>query len=262
MVRDPEFDDPRNPYAAPKSDPRLPGRGAYMSPAGPARIRFGAIGQAWGLAMQRWGTWALIMLVFNLCVGGASLPAEFGRMIHHGGMLNRANPPDGTDLVLEFVGLLLQLVVQAFLMSGIYRVACRQVRGEPFSVGDMFSAGDVYWPFLGGMALYGLAMMAGLLLCVIPGFIVLGRLIFVQPLIAEGRLSPWEAISASWNALGGQTLAAIGFVIATTIVSASGFLLCCVGVLVTAPVHFLSIAVLFHDFFARKPTAAEWMEPA
>ena len=94
------------------------------------------------------------------------------------------------------------------------------------------------------------------MLCVIPGVIVSGLLMFVIPLVVIARQPATVAIGQSWKALLPQWLTAAAFHFVLVLLSGSGFLLCCVGILFTAPLYSLSIAILYHEFFStsREPT--------
>ena len=60
----------------------------------------------------------------------------------------------------------------------------------------------------------------------------------------------------SWRILSPQWLTATVFHLVLSVVSGSGFLLCCIGILFTGPLYSLSIAILFHEFFYAVPPPA------
>jgi len=215
-----------------------------------ALVRFSAIGEAWGLFLERWPMWVLTVLIvlFVNSVFGGLVFSAFGFKHHHRPWpfwIGLSRP----GLAVHFV---VSTVVIGLLLGGMYRMACLQIRGRPVGVATLFSVVDVLPQLLLGLVLYALAAYAGFCLLVLPGFIVLGVLMFTLPLIVDGGLDAPEALGQSWRALKGQWLVAAVFHAVAVFVAWMG--VCCagVGLLLTAPLYCLSIAVLYRDFFVLK----------
>lgn len=227
-MRDPEF------------DAREPGRRWPL-------VRLGAIGEAWGLMQERWGTWALTTLVVILA--NAAVSGVFARVFgvrFAGGVGGfRWGAPRGATAI----SLVLSAIITGFFVGGMFRMACRQVRGQAIRLEDVFSVVDVLGELALGSALYALAVSVASLFCFLPALIVHGLLMFTLPLIVDAGLPAPAAIGGSWNALKGQWLMASVFHLVVSFFSGIGSCLCCVGLLVTAPLYVLSIAVLYRDFF-------------
>lgn len=226
------------------------GGGSYR-PSGPAQIRFDVIGEAWQLLKPNMGVWIPTFLIYAVIIGVVS-----GITSTMAGAGARAPQPGenpfaggGGNPVVLVVGNLLQFVVNTFLTGGLYRMAINQVRGRAVSIGDMFNAGDVLPALLGASILTALATFVGFLLCIIPGLLIAGGLMFTIPLVVDQRLGALEAMSTSWNTLKSQVFMAFLFLFVVGIVASLGLLLCFVGVLITAPIGILSIALLYRDFF-------------
>jgi uncharacterized membrane protein len=151
--------------------------------------------------------------------------------------------------LMMLINQVLNTVVSAFFMGGIYRMAVNQVRGQAVSVGDMFSATDVFPAVLIASILTNIAIMIGLLLCIIPGLFVAGALMFTLPLIVDRRLSAIDAMSTSFNTLKGQAFSAFTFALVVGLVILAGALACGLGVLVTMPIGLVAVALLYRDFF-------------
>jgi hypothetical protein len=214
------------------------------------RVRFSAIGEAWEFLQARWPLWVLTVLIVltgNWVLGGMVFSA-FG-----------IKKPDGTWpfwIGLSRPGLALQFglstVVNGVFLGGMFRMACRQIRGRGVGVGDLFSILDVLPQLFLGSVLYALATYAGFCVFVLPGFIVAGILMFTIPLIVDGGLDATDALGQSWRALKGQWLVAAVFHAAAGFVAWMGLCFCGVGFLLTAPLYCMSIAVLYRDFFMVK----------
>jgi hypothetical protein len=266
----PPFEDVENPYAAPKSGPLKPPREPYGAPgdyvfvaeAVPARVRLDAISEAWRVLSGNRGTWAGMTLLFMVVTYGIAFGSLALQFAIEGGppAPGQIRQGSGLSALVNLVAQLLQLLASAYLSAGMFRAACRQVRGEPVRAGDIFNAGDVLGSTLWGMILMGLSIMGGLLLLIIPGLLVAGRLMFVLPLIADRRMAGGEALRASWGALRGQSWMSFFLLFASGLISGIGILLCCIGLLLTAPLYYLSIAIVYHDFFYTRKAAGPWDE--
>lgn len=256
-----DFDE-QNPYAAPKVDRGQVTGGVRVGSAGPAEVRFGRISDAFKVAAERQGTWALIILVFLILSYAINFGIAFAVQgvtvaLMGGNEANADNPAAVIGvLFLMVLQFLAQVVVGAYFTAGLYKTATKQIRGGSISVGDLFSGGDVTGQMV--VATIGVAVLTliGFLLLIIPGFIVIGRLILTYPLVADGRLKATDAMKASWNALRGQTFKALVFNLLAGLVAALGLLLLIIGYLITGPVYFIAISLVYADFFLNKPAAA------
>src|SRR4051794_6692568 len=104
-------------------------------------VRFGAIGEAWGLLLRRWPMWTLavvIVLVCNSVLSGLVF-ALFGvRRMGGLGPFWMGLSPGGS--ALQFV---LTTVLVGIFLGGMFRMACGQVRGREVGVEALFSVADV-----------------------------------------------------------------------------------------------------------------------
>lgn len=265
MQPEPDFDDHENPYSAPRSDIRPESAGRDVGPPARAEVRFEVIGQAWDLFKAQMSVWlpvALIALAINF---GISMVSNVATQLI-AGALQSARADDAVVavvMVLTFlVSMLVSLIVQSFVTAGMFRVACKQVRGEMIAVNDMFQATDVIPSVILASILVGLATLGGALFCIIPGLLIAGRLMFTMPLVADGRQTAVQAMKTSWRALEGQTWISMAFVLIVGIVSQVGACACLIGLLFTMPLYFLAIALLYRDFFPGKAKPVDpWLEP-
>src|SRR5262245_40582286 len=217
-------------------------------------LRFNVIGDAWRLYQRRWWTWSLAMLIVLIAnsVLGSALFALFGER-WPGGRGGFRLPPSPHDSALHYVG---TVVVGGFFLGVMIRMASHQIVGRTPRIEDLFSVVDVGFNLLAGAVFYGAATFLGSMLCVIPGFIVSGLLMFTLPLIVIARKPATDAVAESWRVLAPQWLTATVFHLVLSLVSGMGILFCCVGILFTGPLYSLSIALLFHEFY--EPTASPY----
>ena len=223
--------------------------------AGP-RLRFGAIGVAFGLLGQQMGTWVLAALVVaagNAAVGpllGLSIGGQFGLRVQFGGgfPITLGHRPGATQVVLS-------ALVYGLSLGAMTRMACLQVRGRRIRLADLFGVGDCLVELAFASALIGLATLAGFACLVLPGFVIPALLMFALPLVVDARLTALAALRRSWGALKGEWLTATAFHLVLALVAGSGALYCGLGIVFTAPLYSLTIAVLYAETFLDKGSA-------
>ena len=167
-------------------------------------------------------------------------------------------PPVGA-LIFGFGGLLAGMLVGFvflyYLTAGMKRTAVKQLRGEPIAVRDIFSAGDVFWPYLGTNLLFGLiivvVMLVGLVLCIVPGLVggllVGGMLMFAAPLVVEKRIGVTEALRESWDVTKPHMWMYAVWYLVITLIGSVGSYLCYIGMAATWPIYILGVMISYRD---------------
>jgi len=257
-----------NPYAAPETSlkpERLAlgsgdvGNAPVAGPNPNAVIRFDAIREAWRLFTDQPGTWVLLILTYGVIWYGSLFTlAIVNAVVSPLVGPNARNDSIASGMMLIFVQVILQFAnyaLQALLVGGLFQTAVNQVRGLPIGVGDLFKASGMRtWQTMFVVRLIvGLATFGGAILFLLPGLFFSARLMFAQPLVADGKLSTFEAIGMSWRATRGQWGIGMAFVVAMYATSIFGAIGLGIGLLVTLPLWPLSIAVLYRDFFLTNP---------
>jgi uncharacterized membrane protein len=221
-------------------------------------VRFNVIGDAWRLYRRHWDVWTLAMLI--VLIGSSVVMSVVLAILGvnwPGGRGGFRLPVPPAAAAIQYVA---SAVIGGCFLGGMIRMASNQVRGRVPRIEDLISVTDVWLDLLLSALTYGVATFLGEMLCVIPGLIVSGLLMFAIPLVVEARLPAAGAILQSWNALKSQWLTATVFHLVLFLLSGSGVLLCCIGILITGPLYSLSIAILYHEFFPAPPAAA-WNKP-
>ncbi|RYG75436.1 hypothetical protein EON80_00690 [bacterium] len=233
---------PQNPYSGFPSpnDPIPPyggGNPGGVPPRGP-EISFDAISQAWTVFQSGMGTYigaAVVLILFSAVFQG----------------LQTALTPRGSNefsALPLFVGLIGGLVNQ-FFGAGFLRMAINHLKTGHVDFGDMLSVGDVYLNIIIAAILVGIATTLGICFCIIPGLLLSGLFMFVNPLIVDRKMSAIDAMTASFNTLKPQMWMAMLFIIVVGMVVFLGICACFVGLLVTIPVGVLSVAITYRNFF-------------
>ena len=220
---------------------------------GPPKIRFEVISEAWQLFNQQMKTWVLAILIFVLAI---FIPeAVMGvLMMVSGGMGAMLGNHGGSAIALLGMGLsmivggLLIAVVVAVVMGGLFRMAIKQVRGEPIELSDLWSVTDVWMQLVLAGLLMGVAILVGSLACGVGAYIVGGLLMFMIPLIVDKKMTAMEAATLSWNTLKPEWLMAAVLYFVINFVAGIGGVLFGIGMLFTYPLLFLGIALTYRDF--------------
>jgi len=143
----------------------------------------------------------------------------------------------------------LSILATAYLSAGMYRCAFMQLRGEKISTADLFSGGDKLGKMIVASVLVAFFSFLGMVLCIIPAFIVAGALFFTIPLIVERDLGPIEAMQASREATSGDLWMFVLFAFLVGLIHQAGAYLCYIGLLVTMPLQYTITAIAFRDCF-------------
>ncbi len=223
----------------------------------PARVRFDAIGQAWRLFLADAGTWIVASFIALVIIIGVAVAASVVASLFTGAADALTPGMDPAAMVARLSSsVITQLFVGVFTTvavlvatAGFYRMAFRRMRGEQINAGELLNVGDVFPQLLVAGVLVHIIVSIGTLLCIVPGIIAAGLLMFTVPLIVERQMDAVSAISTSFRALGGDAVMAVVFYVVLTLISSAGILACCVGLLVTFPLYFLGVAFIYRDFF-------------
>ena len=248
---------------------------AYGGPPGgagyqpPGRVNFGWIGESFNLFKANPSVWlvaalmALLPVLVGFVIGGALgaasvlHPSATGTNPFGGG----TNPFGGgagafaspLPPALNFGIRVVTALYTAWLYSGIFQVAVKQVRGEMISTGDIFSGGPMVWRMLGFNIIYGLAVFIGTLFCFVPGFLLGGLLFPGYALIADGE-SVGNAVSRSFDAMKQDMWNAAAFVLIMGLLVAVSIIPCGLGLFVTLPMFFLTSALAYRDMVGMPGT--------
>lgn len=231
------------------------GGGAPMSSGygQPPKIRFEVISEAWQLFTQQMKTWVIAMVIFVVVMMVPGM--VMGVVMVGSGVLGSAMGDHGGGVVALLglgvgmvVGGLLLAVVATLLMGGLYRMAIKQIRGEPIELSDLWSITDVWMNLVGAGLLIGAAMVVGAMACIVPMYIVGGLLMLTIPLIVDKKMGVMEAATLSWNTLKQEWLMAAVLYFVLNFVAGLGAMALYIGMLFTYPLLFLGTALVYRDF--------------
>jgi uncharacterized membrane protein len=107
-----------------------------------------------------------------------------------------------------------------------------------------------------GKLLYGVMVMVGLLLLIIPGFIVAYMFLYVGYLVVDRQLGPIEALQESRVVTSGVKLDLFLFSLVVGVMNVIGAICLLVGLFVTIPVTLMASAYVYRRLSPRTAGAA------
>ena len=222
-----------------------------MEETGGHSVQWGKwIGEGWQMFVDDVAGWVVRMLVLLLIIIIPILPIYAilfaGQII--AGTGEEPKFPPFVFILMPFLALLM-LLATALAYAGGYRAAFRQLRGESTPVGQLFASGHTVFRVIGAAALISLIVMAGFLLCIVPGYIALGRLHYAIPLVVETDIGIVDALRTSWHATRSHWVQFTLFSIVVQLIAQLGSAICGVGLLFTFPLFFTITVVSYRDMF-------------
>lgn len=130
-------------------------------------------------------------------------------------------------------------------LSGMMHAARKARSGQPVVISDLFQGFERFGPVLGANLIANLAATLGFMFCILPGYIIGSQFMYLVPLVACKGVSIGEGITLSRQKAKNQAVNHFFFFFLVSLISLSGIILCGVGVLVTAPVFPLAIAIAY-----------------
>ena len=222
-------------------------------PPGPPTVRFGAIGDAWNLIQQDFGVYSIasLILVVLSILGYYALEIPLERFLpvnYHNMWIpyDLANPAFWGWWLVIFVA---SRIIPFFLGAGYFSLCIKRLRGERISVWQVFSG---FKPFF-GMLVAGIITLTleagGCLLFLLPGMFIVGVLAFVPQIMMDQKTGPAEAMRMSFMALKRDWALMWLLAYVVSIIAFAGTLACGVGVVFTAPLYYMVLAIHYHAYF-------------
>jgi len=149
---------------------------------------------------------------------------------------------------------LISAVVSLYLSYMWIRLSMNIVDKKVFNLfsKDVIPSGSQLWNFIKTSILYGLCVLGGFILLVIPGFYVAGRLVFAIYISVEKNQGARASIKESWNMTkeNGWKLFWKTFVIGLFI--ALGFVALLIGLFITYAIGFMLMIMMYREFLKFK----------
>lgn len=248
-----------NPYAPPVTAPgellaRRENDDLVEIPPGSVQLDVMAcVKRAWRLTTQHFG----IIFLTGLAYFGISLGLGFVE-----GMLGaflmtpeqRSNPFSFNPAMLpvQIVGALIRIG----LAAGLTRVSLNLCAGRDVSPSQLFGEFGKLLKMAGGMILFYIMLVIGLVLLIVPGIIVGVRFSYFMTAIIDRNMGPIEALKYSWNLTRGNVVNLIGLWFMLLLMLLAGVIALLVGLVFAIPVVTLSVTLAYR-YLQYGPPALE-----
>lgn len=208
----------------------------------PKRVNFGWLGESWGLFRENAGLWIFAILI------GAYAPLIFNAFVFGAWHLTTHGAHDFVHISrgLETGVSLLTLAYVTFIWSGIFRMAVKQVSGEPIAFSDVFSGASNFPSMLAFLIVSYLLIVVGSFMVIIPGILAAGLLLPGFAMVASGE-PVGSAIQKSFAAMWPERLMAMAFAFGLGLIVWLSSLVFALGPLVTLSMYAIVSALAYRD---------------
>lgn len=242
-----------NPYAAPQTPISLPsaapsslGMGGEIVPGSDPIVPTECVRRGFDLTKRHFPTILLVGVVYfaismalSMVMGAIQGVGEAGSIrFENGEVVQTPASP-----VMVGVSILLQIinqVVSIYLGLGLTRVALNLLSGAPVAVGQLFGEGDKLLRGIGGGILFGLMVVVGLVLLIVPGIYLALRYGQYMVALVDKNLPLMEAFRYSSSLTTNNRLNLFWLALLGMLITLAGLLACGVGLIFAGPVAWLS----------------------
>ncbi|MDQ1250135.1 MAG: hypothetical protein QG597_4514 [Actinomycetota bacterium] len=154
------------------------------------------------------------------------------------------------SLIISIVFWVLTVLAQIGLINASLKIT----RGERPAFSDLWTP-QHFWQFIFVSILYGLAVGFGLLLCLIPGLLVIWGWQFAQYSALNSGPGVFASFGESWRMVMANKGPAVVTLLVLFVASLITLITCGIGALVVAPFSTLFMANMFRQF-RKEPVAA------
>ena len=150
---------------------------------------------------------------------------------------------------IPFVGAVASLAVSTPLLMGNFLVSAKLLQGQTPEFRDFFSGFQFLVPLLLLSLVAGTFIAIGTILLVIPGVYLAVAYLFATYLVIDRGLEFWPAMELSRHTVNPRWFGYFAFVLLLALLNLAGALALGVGLLVTIPLSFCTVTVLYAEIF-------------
>ncbi len=158
-------------------------------------------------------------------------------------------------LIVFLVAGAVPVVLQGPMYAGYYIYIANRLLYGRAEVGDIFKGFNYFVPALVASLLIGVFAFVGILLCILPVFVVGALFMFTYLFIVDKRMDFWPAMMASKDLVSKNWFGFTMFFILLCLLQILGALMLLVGLLVTVPIMYAAVTVAYRDLVGFEPNA-------
>ncbi|HPQ70793.1 MAG TPA: hypothetical protein PKW95_16835 [bacterium] len=144
------------------------------------------------------------------------------------------------------------LIVTGPLLAGLSYQFLKIARNEKIELNGLFDGFKLFGITLATYLLFTVIMFGGVLLCLVGAIVFSIWYIFIWYVIVDGERDIWQSFVKSKSLVEGFGWEIFLFMVIVGLFNFAGFLVCFVGVFVTAPISMLATAMLYDLMCAHK----------
>ena len=150
---------------------------------------------------------------------------------------------------IPFVGAVASVAVSTPLIMGNFFVSAKLLQGKTPEFRDFFSGFQFFLPLLLLSLVAGSFIAIGTMLLVIPGVYLAVAYLFASYLVIDRGLDFWPAMELSRLTVNPRWFGFFAFVLLLALLNLAGAIALGVGLLVTVPLSFCTMTVLYAEIF-------------
>ncbi|MFO0862399.1 MAG: hypothetical protein U0516_01635 [Candidatus Saccharibacteria bacterium] len=204
-----------------------------------------ALKAGWDKAFSRFGLILGSIVVAAILIGIPSSMRNIASSIVQGSN----NTTTILFVSLISLGLLvLQYWLQILTGIGLIRIQLNTIDNKPAEFGQLFNSENVFWTYFGASILYGLIVLGGILLLIVPGIYWAIKYQFTLNLVVDKKLSPVEALRESGKITQGHKWWLFGFGIVLGLINLATIFTLFLGLVITIPVTVMAQMYVYRNF--------------
>lgn len=191
-------------------------------------------------------TWPLlsVSLVFFLAIVLA---------VAGGVMFELLGDPDATTVAIYVAftiafGVMILVPMAVGMMFAFLEAA----RGHEPGFEDLFAGFTMYRQVILAVLAVGALVLGGLVLLVVPGVVIAGRLLFVPLLVVDQEVGLLEAVTRSWERTRGKTMDLSLFVLSSIPLALLGFVLLGLGIIPAMMLYFAAVGGYYRSLMEKE----------
>lgn len=161
------------------------------------------------------------------------------------GAIRSATGSEDARKICEILSNIAGHVLETYLGLGLTRIGLNIVSGQPFALAMLFGQGDKLVRAVLASILYGIMVVAGLLLLIVPGIYLALRYGQYQNAIVDKNLGVLESLAYSARLTEGNKMNLFGLGVICILLVIAGLLALVIGLCFTIPLTYLALLVAY-----------------
>jgi uncharacterized membrane protein len=159
-------------------------------------------------------------------------------------ILGRLATYEDAPLLTFLIGIV-EFIIASVMTMGLIKITLKFCDNQKGQFSDLFSCFPLFFKYLGASILYGLIVLGGLILLIVPGIIWGIKFQFFGYFIVDKGLGPTEALKASSAITKGVKWDLFLFELLLGLINLLGFICLFIGLFATAPTTNVALAFVY-----------------